>query len=334
MKKWILSSICLTIVMIVIVLVNNLWIDEKWVNIIFQILGILFGSSSAVTFGKAISINNQNKAVIKANGSMANSKITSIQGEIVNVTYASPYNEQIASLLEKTNNNLESTSKANTEEIVKKVIDKLRKEPTQGTTPTNDFLKRYLNEASNISDKDIQDIWTALFVSEVKEHNSIAIRTLDILKNLTKQEANLFRELSHYMFVNKEAGYIFKDIFTDISLLNVTKLADIGLIKQGLNLQWNADINDCEGLNIYNSDILCHVLNKSISITKLELNVYVLTDAGVQLYNALKLQMDDSNVVVIARFLKEHYAQYNVTAHRIVRFVPNGQIEYQINSII
>ena len=70
--------------------------------------------------------------------------------------------------------------------------------------PTNkeiskNFFNRWRNEAKLIDDEYAQSIWGLILAEEVQRPDSISLRTLDILKNLSKSEAELFNQMGQYI---------------------------------------------------------------------------------------------------------------------------------------
>lgn len=87
-----------------------------------------------------------------------------------------------------------------------------------GETPTDDFLNRWRNEAKFISDETLQYIWGRILSEEINNPKKISLRTLDVIKNLSKTEAEYFSQLSNYIVFDKyilnpkiENTYIFMD---------------------------------------------------------------------------------------------------------------------------
>ena len=68
---------------------------------------------------------------------------------------------------------------------------------------SSEFLNRWRNEAKFISEETAQVIWGRILSEEVKEPNSISIRTLDVIKSLTKEEAEAFREACKFVFFER-----------------------------------------------------------------------------------------------------------------------------------
>ena len=54
-----------------------------------------------------------------------------------------------------------------------------------------DWITRFFNKASDISTDEMQVIWGKVLAGEIKQPGSYSLRTLDILSNLSKKEANV-----------------------------------------------------------------------------------------------------------------------------------------------
>ena len=58
-----------------------------------------------------------------------------------------------------------------------------------------DWFTRYFNIVQDISNEDIQDLWAKLLAGEIKQPGSFSYRTLETLKNMTTDEAELFTKI-------------------------------------------------------------------------------------------------------------------------------------------
>lgn len=63
----------------------------------------------------------------------------------------------------------------------------------------NNWMTRFLDIAESISDDDLRDLWARVLAGEVKRPNSYSLRTLDVLRNITKKEADLIVKCSNFV---------------------------------------------------------------------------------------------------------------------------------------
>lgn len=61
------------------------------------------------------------------------------------------------------------------------------------------WMTRFLDIAEGISDDDLRDLWARVLAGEIKRPNSYSLRTLDVLRNITKKEAELIVKCSNFV---------------------------------------------------------------------------------------------------------------------------------------
>jgi len=77
--------------------------------------------------------------------------------------------------------------------------DHLKDDEAIETKASPEFLNRWRNEAKFISEDTAQAIWGRILSEEVSSPNSISIRTLDVIKSLTRAEAETFRDACKFV---------------------------------------------------------------------------------------------------------------------------------------
>jgi hypothetical protein len=80
------------------------------------------------------------------------------------------------------------------ETIVTKAVPFLPNEVGQ-EMPDPDWAYRFFDTCKGISNEDMQTVWAKVLAREVVSPNSFSLLTLDVLRTLTKKEANLFTAL-------------------------------------------------------------------------------------------------------------------------------------------
>ena len=78
----------------------------------------------------------------------------------------------------------------NTKSVIEKAKSYLPKgEPVSNEPVNTDWINRFFNIVEDISDKTLHDIWGRILAGEIKSPNSYSLRTLERLRNITKEEA-------------------------------------------------------------------------------------------------------------------------------------------------
>ena len=96
--------------------------------------------------------------------------------------------------------NLEVRRQENIESVIRKAIDALPPPERQvSEEPVNeDWTSRFFRDCQDISDEQMQQIWARILAGEVVRPGNFAPRTLSIVRDLTKQDANLFAKLCSF----------------------------------------------------------------------------------------------------------------------------------------
>ena len=97
---------------------------------------------------------------------------------------------------------------ANMQSIVGQAIEQMP-EQVPDTPVNHDWTARFFDNAKDVSDEEMQKLWAKLLAGEVERPGSVSLRTLDILRNMTQKEAELFERAVNYIFVGIETAWMF-----------------------------------------------------------------------------------------------------------------------------
>ena len=90
--------------------------------------------------------------------------------------------------------------------------------------------------AQDISSEQIQQLWERTLSGRIKPPGTFSNRTLDIVRNISQQEAELFVRVAQYAFFTRSGVFIPSDIgkFSGNKLVyqNLAGLAEVGLLQQ------------------------------------------------------------------------------------------------------
>ena len=296
-------SIILCIGLIASIIINNNIIENNVWKCIFDIFIALCSSGLALTINK--SINNKNTIKSKnQNGDVVVFNITGNGNEIIN-----PENEQCIKMLQQAALRSKEIEQCNQMNVLKEIATELKGIKESCVSPNKEFVNKFISNAKDISDEDIQKVWSMLFVSEALNPNTISLRTLDILKNLTRTEAELFEKVAHRVFLSGGQGNFLFEAFKEITFLEITSLIDVGLIKSGNNTNWNLQVDSVLGYTARNQNIAMRIISKTNRVERMDVPVYLLTEAGIQLLKALKIQTSDDSFKEICRYLNSNFDQ-------------------------
>jgi hypothetical protein len=90
--------------------------------------------------------------------------------------------------------------------------DQLKNEKEVSEESVNeDWANRFFEYAEDISNEEMQNLWGKILAGEVKRPNSYSLRTLELLKNITKIEAEVFLKFARISITSQNTAFVVND---------------------------------------------------------------------------------------------------------------------------
>lgn len=103
----------------------------------------------------------------------------------------------------------ENKKQLNLENVTAHAAEELKKERVVTDEPLDeDWTTRFFNIAEDISNEDMQTLWGRILAGEIKKPRTYSLRTLDTLKNLSKEEAKVFLRFAKLSIESSEVSFI------------------------------------------------------------------------------------------------------------------------------
>ena len=83
--------------------------------------------------------------------------------------------------------------------VVSQAAEELGDEEVRGDEPDHDWTARFFEYVQDVSEEDIRTIWARILAGEVRTPGRVSLRTLSILRNMSRLEAELFTEAMRYV---------------------------------------------------------------------------------------------------------------------------------------
>lgn len=174
-----------------------------------------------------------------------------------------------------------------------------------------DWMNRFLDIAETITDNEMRELWARTLSGEVKKPGTYSLRTLDVLRNITKKEAELIVKASPYLLF--DFGLLCIESFA-LNLSDKISLNDMGIVC-GEDLVRKCPVGENPGIILLNRDSLLRIYApKSIII---EVKSIKLTTAGREIMNMIQVQNNQKFISLLAAKIKRQGAS-KVTLHKIV----------------
>ncbi|KAA6438838.1 DUF2806 domain-containing protein [Dyadobacter flavalbus] len=200
------------------------------------------------------------------------------------------------SLAERTEDRIllqEAKKQQNIESVTAFAAEQLSDDPEVSKDPVDpDWATRFFENAKGISNEEMQMIWGKILAGEIKKPGSFSLRTLEVVKSLNKEEAELFASHSHkvFKFPDGQHGFISMEN-NKILITELVKMQESGLVLFN-DLKWSNydDVEPVTKQYFINYGALIELSNKTRR--GFGLDVYFLTTAGVELLNLINPKED------------------------------------------
>lgn len=164
-------------------------------------------------------------------------------------------------------------------------------EPVTDEPLDEDWTTRFFNIAEDISNEEMQALWGRILAGEIKKPKSYSLRTLELLKNLSKEEAECFMKFCEakvnssgtYFIYNEDDGKLLQDEF-GITFNDRLLMSELGLISSENNLEFSfrptLENKVTIIMNYGNKGI---VLYRNENVPKQPIKVLLFTKTGIEL---------------------------------------------------
>ena len=199
----------------------------------------------------------------------------------------------------------EQKRQANIASVVREAAAELGDKEVPDREPDPDWTARFFERVQDVSSENLRTIWARILAGEVEISGSTALRTLDVLTNMTREEAELFKSVFD-LVIDDFVIYPTKDRTTHPTLqaANVMRLQDADLLHTSTSLAKNLNFVKNE-THIFHLDSILKVISndnrESISIPAIPL-----TRSGKELFQVLESDLRMHSLRLFAKFLHDN----------------------------
>ncbi len=198
----------------------------------------------------------------------------------------------------------EAKKQANIEQITQHAAEELRDEQKiNSERPNSDWTARFFRIAEDITTDQMQMLWGKVLAGEVKRPGSYSLRALDLLKNITQQEAEMFVRVGKVSFTSggktfvpdPDDGKYLKEQF-GLTFTDCLLLREIDLLVAN-NLAFRLQSNEQDTQDIFTCGNTCVLVNRPKGTPEQTIQVIVFTEIGRQLLQLVERKSPDPNYI-------------------------------------
>ena len=220
---------------------------------------------------------------------------------------------------------------ANARAVLEAAADELGDKEVDDHEPDPDWTARLFDIVQDVSSEDLQKIYAKILAGEVESAGRTSLRTLDVLRNMTKRDAEMFRDVC--CFVLGEGWIFFDTSFTkDIDALqysNVLDLQEFGLVTLQTNLGTYLYLESKRYgfLPYLNRDIRLWIEGDEKAPDVLGVPSVVLTTAGRELFQVVEGTPKWEYLQAFAKFLESKNCRLKYLGGGVQ--LPDGRTQYK-----
>ncbi len=200
----------------------------------------------------------------------------------------------------------EKKKQENIDDIIICAHEELENKETVSADPVDDdWISRFFSIAEDVASDELKMLWGRVLAGEITEPSSYSLRTLEVLKNMTKKEAELFSKIAIYSIQVGDNGFIYDEhrnlpessFPEDVNITydDILELESIGLINSyPLTFQFDDEVNPVT-IKCLDKQIITNVTNAKHK----GFDHYLLTRIGVELLNFID---EESPIDYLIRF--------------------------------
>lgn len=202
----------------------------------------------------------------------------------------------------------EAQKQLNLESVTAYAAEQLKNEQPVTDQPIDeDWKTRFFNIAEEVSNDEMQALWGRILAGEIKKPKSYSLRTLELLRNLSKEEAECFIKFGQ--FAIRSGGVSFIVNFNHEKLLEEKYqltfrerllLEELGLLTAN-DLQFLLqETKDNTIQIIFQIGNVCVVANKEANIPQQQVNALVFTKIGQELLQLIETKPELDYIQLLA----------------------------------
>ncbi|MCD8148178.1 MAG: DUF2806 domain-containing protein [Clostridiales bacterium] len=179
----------------------------------------------------------------------------------------------------------ELTKQINIESVVGQTYSILENEKDVTDEPvSDDFMNCFYNCVQDVSTEEMQKLWAKILAGEVKQPSTFSLRTLSVLHNMTKQEAEKFQKMLSYIIRFEDGAFLpnYSRLLNSvgISYSDILDAEEWGLIKSSPSIEASIRFSTNDGVVCRNKKYMITMESTQTARGELHVPQYPLTVAG------------------------------------------------------
>ena len=200
----------------------------------------------------------------------------------------------------------ESKRQDNIDAVVEMAANNLKGESVSEEPVDIDWATRFFGIVQDVSREEMQILWARILAKEIERPSSFSMRTLEVLRNISFNEAETFEKVAQFILFQNDYFIYNNETVLDqfgIHYLDLALLKECGLLQSGDLVKKNYDSKpdrDIVAGIVYGKYIILMTIPKGAK--KIRIPVILLTKVGQEIFSLLE---PATNMEYLVTFAKE-----------------------------
>lgn len=201
-----------------------------------------------------------------------------------------------------------------------------------------DWYVRFYQASGNVSDETMQDLWAKLLAGEVSKPSTYSFKTIDVLRNLSKKDAELFQRVCSCSFCNASQIPIlprYDDYLEkyNIAYSDILKLSEQGLIFNDGTIGQNVNITEESKILFWDTETVMTIKSSDGKDTKAYIHEYPFTQAGYEISRLVSVNVSDEKYIEFATQISNENKNYLLGVYKVIE-LNETYIRHNANNLL
>lgn len=206
----------------------------------------------------------------------------------------------------------EAKKQLNIENVTAIAADELKNEPPVTDEPLDeDWTTRFFRIVEDVSNEEMQALWGKILAGEIKQPKTYSLKTLELIRNLSKSEADTFMKVANFAIKSVNKNVLFKtgneDLLSKVYNINYADIAlliEVGLIQPGEFISFQILQQPVDSQNVFVAGNIVILATVKANTPTIQMPVHVFTNAGNELIKLINSNPPFDYLSAVAKSFK------------------------------
>lgn len=197
--------------------------------------------------------------------------------------------------------------------------------------PDEDWISRFFTSAQDVSSEQMQELWGRILSGEIKRPGSFSLKTLDFVRNMTKQDAELIQLLAP-LTVKAHGAYVIPVPDQDWLINNRLIYPSHHFMASELGALYPTDLTNRffflpeQSQSVITAGDRLLLIERNDITSEVQLPIWKYTRIGSEIIELIAPEPDVDHLRVLGEFFTKNKGKVQLA--KIIETLPDGNVRY------